>query len=143
VVWCLLAFKRLYHRAHQVLMTWHTNVGHGCVEYCPYFLLTLINIFTVCILLCITISNSDRITVTTTKTSMYLFILNLASLLHVSVSQGPSSGIYTNTNCHLIPIWIHISAHNRLMLLWKVASFKILITYIITCNQQFYYIHTF
>jgi hypothetical protein len=45
-------------------------------------------------------SKSDRITVTTTKTSRFIFIINLTSLLHVSVSQGPSSGSYMNTNCH-------------------------------------------
>jgi hypothetical protein len=51
-----------------------------------------VTIFMMCILLCITIRKSDRITVTTTKTSRFLFIFNLASLLHVSVSQRPSSG---------------------------------------------------
>jgi hypothetical protein len=45
---------------------------------------------------------SDRITVTTTNTSRSIFIINLASLLHVSISQGPSSGSYMNTNCHWI-----------------------------------------
>jgi hypothetical protein len=49
-------------------------------------------IFTVCILLCFTICKSDKITVTTTKTSRFIFIINITSLLHVSVSQGPSSG---------------------------------------------------
>jgi hypothetical protein len=34
-------------------------------------------------------SKCDRITVTTTKTSGFLFIFNLASLLHVSVSPVP------------------------------------------------------
>jgi DMSO reductase anchor subunit len=75
----------------------------------------------VCILLCITICKSDRITVTTTKTSRFIFIINLASLLHVSVSQGPSSDSYMNTNtkCHCI------NEHNRLMFYRRLPRFVI------------------
>jgi hypothetical protein len=53
-------------------------------------------IFTVCILLWITICMSERITVTTTKIlgSMFLW-LTLTCLIHVSVSYGLSSGSFT------------------------------------------------
>jgi hypothetical protein len=55
-------------------------------------------------LLCITVCKSDRITVTTTNTSRFIFIINLASLRHVSASQGLSSGSIGKYLSHTFPI---------------------------------------
>jgi hypothetical protein len=57
------------------------------------------SIFMVCILLCITICKNDRITITTTKTSRFIFIINLASLLP---DDGPCESETCSSEARLI-----------------------------------------
>jgi hypothetical protein len=60
-------------------------------------------IFTVCVLLCITICKSDRITVTTTKTSRFIFISQFIYCIYYTIDDGPCVTETCSSEVRLIP----------------------------------------